>query len=512
MVDNVPTNAYSLKRVRRSLVHFLAGKAASAIVGFVLLLVLVRALEREEYGLYIVLLAALEIISTVSSLGVYPVLNRYIPEYRVTGRGRALTRLIAASTAWRLVTLAAASGVLVLMAPWLASALGFTSAGPIFALYAWVILFEGLARFFGLVFESLLLQGANQVSLLLRNGLRLAGVFILASLGSVAFIDWVMVEIIASVSACVFSIGFVSHHLFTVARNQPGELAPLSWERLKAYAVPTYLSQCVGMVQGPAIVKLLVAKLAGAVQAGAFGFAAAINAMLQRYLPVFLLIGMVRPLFVSQHSRGSNAARLVELANLVFKLNVFVLAPVTTLLIAAGEPIATLLSGGKFPEAGPYLVAFSLLLVAQTLHTVLGLLALAVEEGHASLRGTVLGLGGLIAGLAAYTAYGPLALCGGLIMSELIWCGVMQAALRHHGVRFVLDWVGLLKLWGLAAVVSLPVWLLPTYAGGANVMILIASAGLMALLYLGVARAVRPFSEAERGLINRALPRPVFIW
>lgn len=512
MVDDVPNEAYSASRVRRSFVHFLAGKSASAVVGFVLLLALVRVLEREEYGLYIVLLAALEIIPLASSLGVYPALNRYIPELRSTGSGRALARLIAATSAWRLVTLAVACGVYAFMAPQLATALGFVTASPIFALYAWVILFEGLARFFDVVFESLLMQGATQISVLLRNGLRLAGLFLLVSLGPVELHDWVVIEIMASVSACVFAIWLVSRHARAVARSQPGEMAALSLARIKAYATPAYLAQLIGVMQGPDVVKLLVAKLAGAVQTGAFGFAAAVGGMLQRYLPVFLLIGMVRPLFVSRHARDANAPRLVELANLVFKLNVFVLAPATMLLAAAGGQIASLLSGGKFPEAGPYLIAFALLLVAQTLHTVLGLIALAVEEGRASLHGTLFGLGGLALGLATYPAYGPLALCGGLIVSELIWCGVMQAALRRHGVHFALDWLGMFKLWGLAASASLPVWVMQANAVSVNLMNLLVSAGLMAVLYLGVARVLRPFSEAERSLINRALPRPVFIW
>lgn len=512
MDDGSSNEAYSISRVRRSLVHFLVGKSASALVGFALLLVLVRAIEREEYGLYVVLLAALEIVLTVSSLGVYPVLNRYVPELRSTGKGRALARLIAAASIWRFVTLAAAGGAFAWMASWLAPALGFALAGPIFALYAWVILFEGFARFFDVVFESLLMQGATQVSTLLRNVFRLAGVIYLMSLGAVEFLDWVMVEIVASVIACVCAMTFLAHHVLTVARQRPGDAASLNWARVKAYALPTYLAQCVGIIQGIGVVKLLVAKLAGAVQAGAFGFAAAIGNMLQRYLPVFLLIGMVRPLFVSQHARGSNATRLVELANLVFKLNVFVLAPAAMLLVAAGGQISSLLSGGKFPEAGPYLVAFALLLIAQTLHMVLGLLALAVEEGRAGLQGSIFGLGGLAAGLVAYPAYGPLALCGGLIVSELLWCSVMQVALRRHGIRFTLDWAGVLKLWALAAVASFPVWVQQTNADTASVMDLIASIGLMVLLYLGIARALRPFSESERSLINRALPHPVFIW
>lgn len=512
-VDGVSNDAYSAGRVQRSFVHFLLGKSATAVIGVALLLTLVRVLEREEYGLLIVLLAALEIVPLASSLGVYPTLNRYVPELRATGRGWALSRLVAATSIWRLATLTVACGLYAMLSVQIARALGFSASSTIFALYAWVILFEGLARFFDVVFESLLMQGATQVSILIRNGSRLAGLIFLMSNGPVVLLDWVWVEIIGSAIACLFAVWFVYRHVSSMARKQPGEKLTLSLARIRSYSTPAYLAQLVGLVQGPDIVKLLVAKLAGAVQAGAFGFAAAIGGMLQRYLPVFLLIGMVRPLFVSQHARAANADRLVELANLVFKLNVFVLAPATILFVVAGQQLASSLSGGKFPEAGPFLVAFAVLLVVQTLHTVLGLIALAVEEGRASLHGTLFGLGGLAAGLVAYPQYGPLALCGGLIASELMWCGVMQLALRRHGVRFALDMMGMFKIWGLAGVASAPLWLQQNMGShAANLTTLLAATILMTLLYLGLARTLRPFSAAERSLINRALPRPVFVW
>jgi hypothetical protein len=155
-----------------------------------------------------------------------------------------------------------------------------------------------------------------------------------------------------------------------------------------------------------------------------------------------------------------------------------------------------------------------LLLITQSLRSVLGLIALAVEEGRASLHGTILGLGGLAAGLAATPVFGPLALCGGLVASDLMWCGAMLHALRRHGVHFVVDFGGLLKLWVLATVSSLPVWLAQSQSDTANVnaLWLATAIALMAFIYLVLARAFRPFTESERGLINHALPRPVFIW
>ena len=513
MPADLHEDAYSTAKVKRSLVHFLVGKTGSAIVAIGMLLVLVRMLERESYGLYIVLLATLELVQLGSSLGCYPALNRYVPELLARHQGLAVRRLLLLLSCWRGVTLAVACLMFAIMAKPLAGLLGFPGFSAIIALYSVVIFLEGAARYFDVVFETLLLQGVSQSAVLLRNGLRLAGI-LLAFCFDMEFslLIFVWMEITASACGLGFSMLLTARHLNAIARTRPGDMLMPSMARMRAYVTPAYLAQVVGLAQGPDLVKMLVAKLSGAVQTGAFGFAAALASMLQRYLPVFLLIGMVRPLFVSQQARGRDPARLILLANLVFKLNVFVIAPVTMLLLVVGERLTELLSGGKFPEAWQYLAALLLLLVAQTLHVVLGLLALAAEEARAGLVGTMYGLAGIVAGLLAYPLMGPLSMCAGLIVSELIWCRVMHGALKKHGFHFRIDWPGLLRLWLAAAVALLPLVLARSYLSGASLPALLSAIALTGCAYLFTARLLRPFSGSERHLINSALPKPIFVW
>lgn len=513
MSADLREDAYSSAKVKRSLVHFLVGKTGSAIIAIGMLLVLVRMLERESYGLYIVLLATLELVQLGSSLGCYPALNRYVPELLSRNQGLAVRRLLWLLSCWRGVTLGVACIIFAGMARPLSGLLGFPDFAAIIALYAVVIFLEGAARYFDVIFETLLLQGVSQSAVLLRNGLRLAGIVLAFSFDmQFSLLIFVWMEITASACGLGFSILLTVRHVNTIARTRPGDHAMPSMSRMRGYVTPAYLAQVVGLAQGPDLVKMLVAKLSGAVQTGAFGFAAALASMLQRYLPVFLLIGMVRPLFVSQQARGRDPARLILLANLVFKLNVFVIAPVTMLLLVVGERLTGILSGGKFPEAWQYLAALLLLLVAQTLHVVLGLIALAAEEARAGLVGTMYGLAGIAIGLLLYPSMGPLSMCAGLIVSELIWCWVMQAALKRHGFHFRIDWSGLLRLWLAASVAMLPLMLGRAYLLGSSLLALLSAIAFTALLYLFIARLLRPFSGSERHLINSALPKPIFVW
>ena len=509
-------NAYSGRRVRKSLLHFLSGKVASALVGFSILLLLVRALSREEYGAYVALVALFEILQLGSNFGVFAATFRYVPELRARNDVSRLRRLTRDLLLFRTLTLLACAAFLAVAAPHIARWIDMPWMSNALRLYALVLLFEGLARFTDQLFDSLLLQGYSQACILLRNGLRLLGLLLLGThiVSGVAFNIqlWVAVEAVASGVGALLSIYLLNLSIRRPQEDSAQRANDIDYGRVRAYALPAYTSQVVGLAQGPDVVKLLVARLADAVQTGAFGFAAALNGMMQRYLPVFLLIGMVRPLFVSAKEQGRSNAELVGLASLVFKLNVFVLAPLGALVVVMGDPIANVLSGGKFPEAGLYLAALLVLLLFQTLRTVIGLLALVVEESRAGLTGTITGLAGFAGGVLAFPVFGPIALCGGLIASELLWCLAMQRALARHGVAFRTDVLGMGKIaisagFVILLLLSVRSWL--HVPQGIAILISLVAAGVSFLL---IAYLIKPFLGSERGLINRVLPRSLFVW
>ena len=504
--------AYSTQRVKRSLLHFAIGKSATAVLGAALLLVLVRALDRTDYGIYVALLAAFEIVSMASNTGVLPALLRYTPELRSRNQGRALRATLNRFSVWRLATLAIAALLVAVFSAPIAALMGFPGQSAIIALYALVMLIEGFARYTDLIFESLLMQGATQISVLLRTGIRLGGIALLwhAAADKVALVDWIHIEIAASGAGCIAATAIITRYLGQLARTEPGSDAAPDRARVLRYALPSYLAQTVYQLQGPDVVKILLARLAGVVEAGAFGFATAIGGIVQRYLPMVLLIGMLRPLFVAQRSKHEDPARLVALANLIFKLNVFVIAPATTFFAIEGNTVSAALSGGAFPDAGPYLVAFGFLLVGQTLNLVLGLLALAVEDSKSVLVGTFWGMLGIVGGLIGYRVGGPLALCAGLVASELLRSVGCARVLRRFGIVFRLDVAAHAKLWAIAVISALSA--LPvagTFPGKGGVL---AALAVAALVYLVGTRLARPFSSFERDMINRALPKPVFIW
>ncbi|HQS99168.1 MAG TPA: oligosaccharide flippase family protein [Thiobacillus sp.] len=506
-------HGFSIERVRRSLIHFFVGKGVGMLLGFGLLLVLVRALSVEHYGFYVATLALLEIMQQTTSFGLLVAAQRYLPELLAQQEGRRLARLLVWLSLARAITLLAGVGVLYFLTEPLARLMGFDGYAGLIRLYLLVIFFEGFARFLDVVFDSMLMQGASQTSLILRSAMRL-GLVLLAfvSLGhEIPLEQWVLIDLSAAVLGCGFGLFSLVRFARRVRQDHPGTDASLEIDRYKAYSLPIYVAATLYTASGVNTVKIIAVRVLQTAEFGAFGFAAAFSAMLQRYLPLFLLIGMIRPLFVAARQRPDFRVRLPILAKLIFKLNVFALAPATAFLYVCGEPLADLITGGKFPQAAGFLLAFLALLLAQALRAIVSMTAQALEEARAPLFGTLLGLCGLPIGVALSMPFGAYGLVIGLALSELLFCGWVAASLMREGLSLKMDWAGLAKIL-FATLMAMAAASLPGIGQPRGVLALLSCAGLIAATYLVVAYALKPFALAEREMINKILKRKIFVW
>lgn len=513
--------AYSAQRIRQNLMFFMTGKSLSAIVGFLILMLLVRALSPADYGFFIVLLGLFEVLQLGSNIGCFPAVYRYVPALNLAGHPAHLKKFMARLSAIRLATLLFVAGLMHLLAAPVFGWLGFGQAGKMALFFPLYVLFEGLNRYNDQLFDALMLQGRSQTSALFRNSLRLAGLLTLTWLiedaGETSLERWFAVECIASGAGFVFTALLLRAALSARTAKDGADEAVASGalpelRRVMDYVMPAYGAQMLWLAQWPDMVKMLIARLADSVQAGAFGFCATLNSMLQRYLPVFLLIGMVRPIFVSAKEKGRTNQELVQLASLVFKLNLFLLCPALVVALFQGDALIALLSGNKFVDAGGYFSAFIVLLMLQSLHMVMSLLAMVMENGKAMLKAMFWGLTGIGAGVAGVPLLGPLSLALGLILSEAIRCCVVQAKLKENQISFTLEWAGLGKMF-LASLLSGGILLVVekiTFLGQLWGLLagLVAMGGSYALLSF----LLKPFLLREREKINRVLPRPVFLF
>ena len=514
-----PQPLSTVDAARRSLAQFAVGRTLSAIVGVASLLLLVRVLGRDEYGLYIALLAGFEVVQIAASPGAHAVVFRFMPELRAPGAAAALVRLVVRVSSYGLVTLALAAAALALGAERVTTMLGAPHQAHALRLFALVMVFEGTARLFDAQFESLLEQGKAQLSALIRNAARLGALGLLSQFGTVELTlsAWIAVEATTTAAGLGATAGLMAWHLRRQLRSAGAQAVrtqgfPL--DRLSHFAAPSWAAHLVGVASGVEMAKLLASNFIGAAAAAPFGFAAVLAGTLQRYLPSFLLLGWIRPLLIAAREAGRPTEGLVALAGTVVKLNLLVIAPLVCVVAAAGPQLVRLLAGGRLPESLPFVAFFVLLLTVQAVRAAVALLGVTMELGVASLQATLASVGGLVLGIVTFPWFGAWAFCLGLVTGELVWIAVMASALRRVDLCFVLPWPAIARLAAsvLITVTAAKAWLAAVPAAAASESLVLATGLASAPLCLALAAAWRSFDAGERELINRLLPARLFVW
>jgi O-antigen/teichoic acid export membrane protein len=395
-------SAFSLAHVRRSLIYFTLGKGLGIILGIGLLLVLVRVLEVNDYKFYLISQAFLIIVNQFSSLGIEQTAQRYLPELLSRSEGRTLYNLTSKLCYLRILVLII---IAVLIYPFISTvtdALNIQNYQFEFKLFLLVMVFELFARFLDIVFESFMLQGVSQISMLLRTGFRLVPMVWLTVISVDNRVDleqWILIDIIASVIGCLWGIINLWKYLKDISHKKPGNNHPIEYVRYSSFSFPIYIAGTIMLLSSQDTIRLIAANILNSVDFASFGFAATLVYMLNRYLPMTLLVGMVRPLLVDAREKPDYQVRLPKIAGLLFKLNMFTLMPIIAFVFVFSEEISLILTGGRYPGAANYMLAFIPILILQTLRFITSLTALAMESARVTLIATILSLIGLIAGV-----------------------------------------------------------------------------------------------------------------
>ncbi|WP_029007575.1 lipopolysaccharide biosynthesis protein [Azospirillum halopraeferens] len=500
---------YSLKAVRRGFVSLVCGRFVSAGLTMAAMILIARGLGVAEFGVYALLLSALSLAITYTSLGLDWVSAKYLPEFRIHAGARDLGRLILALLGGRALSFA----VLVLAGYALlgleADLLGIPEWIDILELYLLVLFMEGLVRSLrGEIFEPLLLQGHSQVNAAVRGAL-FCGLVLYTMQDGLTLHEVVMVEIVASAVALGLALvqlaAYAVRHLGTHAAAEGWTPPPL--REVFAIAGHNYAAQLVSSLASANTLMLIGTSMLNPAAVAGFGFCRTFAEQIRRYLPIALLFTVARPSIVAAYSMDNRFDRLLERVQFLYKANLIVLLPVVILTIAYGDAILELISGGKYGDSWGVAVGFALFLVAQSHRVVLSLVTNILGCPELTTVGSVASTVALpLAFILLAFGFGANGLVVALLVGEVLSHAVIIAALYRRGYPYRFDVGGFARLFaaaGLTLVATLVI--LPGF--GETTLEEIAAAAVPVLLFGVLALLLWPFSVVEREAIVRMIGR-----
>src|SRR5690554_2296147 len=96
---------YSRKNFVSSLIHFLTGKTVSGISNFLIIVLIVRNLPPEQYGIYTVLIGLSLFIDLISSFALNSAAFRFLPELIVSGAQKQFRKILSEIIIIRIISL-----------------------------------------------------------------------------------------------------------------------------------------------------------------------------------------------------------------------------------------------------------------------------------------------------------------------------------------------------------------------------------------------------------------------
>lgn len=503
---------YNAAAIRRTLLHFLLGRGVAAVLSLVVAVLIVRALPVSDYAHYAVLQGLLILLMTLGNLGLERVVPRYFPQLRAAGEERALRRFFWLLLAIRLTAVLAVLLALQALAAGLDGRLGTRVLAAVLPAFAAMTLSYALSMHLFRCLQALLLNREATTGM----SIEWAGRFVVLAvwLGAgwpLGLGEVLWVQAATTLPGLAWMLWCLVRHLhgpLAHAGEGAGGLQPRAVFRLGAH---NYLWGLTGIHESPAVSRLLGGYLLSGAAVAGFGFAQALTAVLQRYLPATLLLGLIEPALMGRFSQRRDRGELLTWMSVVLKANVFVLLPVIAWFVLNGGTLIDWLTGGKYADSAWVVGVLLLVLIANSHVMVLQMLCNALEQSALLLQSNLWSLPGLALQVAAAALLGLPGLLAGTLAIVLFKNAYIMAGLRRAGVAYRLDWPALGRM-GLGAALAGAAATLATGALAEPRLRALLAGLLTALVFLALLALWKAFSPAERAALNRVLGRRVVWW
>lgn len=507
-IDQAPPVSFRARAVSSTMLHYATVLLVSLLNGATVV-VLVRGLSVEEYGTYNVLTGLVVFGNLMTSFGIGPIIQRFLPEYVASGRAQLSRRLVGSVVSLKLL-----SSLVFAMLLWLSRDLWLawvhlpTSAGALVALTLVVFLVAVEAQLLGDgVLVSLLdhaYWGAARVG---AAALRLAlFAWALERQGGVrgVLLAWLVTE-------CLL-LGLYGVRLR--ARLPSGEAAPgtderLPVERLARFGAYLYFHNVGFFLRDKTADVFVIAYFLGSYGVGLYGVAFGIAALLLQFSPGLQLRAIMTSLMVERHVTDPSPPALRRQFAFLAKLTFFVGMPIFVFpAVLSREVIVHLLNPQYAGVATMFAVSLGFVAIQQMAY-VFGPPLATLEKSAVVFWANILA----VYNLAMDVMLIPLIGVWGAVLATgsggtLLY--VYYAVLARRLCGLSQPWKAYLRCAVNLAVAVLALYALRPLVDGLVTLVLVAALG--GALYLGLCAVNRIFSAEERELVNGLLGRRVWVF
>jgi O-antigen/teichoic acid export membrane protein len=340
---------YTSGQARRSLIDTVAYRAVSQLATVLGYIVMVRAMTKEDFGVFNLLYAFIPVVSTVASLGLEQTLRRYQPEYLQAGNN------IGAAWLMRFVASARFGTNVIVLSLIL---LGWNYIAPIFKLTPYRAEFVLFCALVLLHFQAGILQLSLASHMLHRfsvGSIAVVAVVKLVAYGMLAWEDAFSLENAIIADTVAFGVAYVillrAHrvHCAGVTPVAPYRPNPTERRRLMRYGIFNNFNDAGTLVLTSKTDNFFIAAFLDPVSVGIYAFYTRLKEMSQQLMPVRLFENVIRPLFFAVAPNDADG-KIPGYFTLLLNMNLMLQWPVLAFCVTYHAELIEVVFGGKFVE------------------------------------------------------------------------------------------------------------------------------------------------------------------
>ncbi|MGZ5050853.1 MAG: lipopolysaccharide biosynthesis protein [Methylobacter sp.] len=438
---------YSQQNLRKGALHYLMGRGAAGMAGFLTVLLLVRYMDVSNYAAYTSLSGVVSICGMLSSLGLERAVSLYVPEGRLYRPAKELSRFIWTISAIRFFTVLLVT--LLLYVVWtevnqLISVAEFKFFSVALACF---IVGEAMFEHFSSVLQALVMQKTLTRLLIIQWAGRL--VLIIGMVAAKASIDWDEALWIFAIPELLGVLGFVVVlNLYLRTLSDPEHIKPVhggwpSWRKVAEIGLHNYGFTLLATPPQGYFMKILAAVYLSEEVVAAYGFCVSLAERVRRYIPLHFFYNMLEPVIMASYLKNNNFNELSDRCQLLYKSNLLLMVPLIAWVAVAGHTIIGLLTGGKYQDLSWILVLVLVQLTVGSHVVLLQLILNSLGKSRALFSASLFALPVMVITVKVALVADPL----GLLLGPLLFSITMNLYIVLHLARSNLVYKPSWKMW-----------------------------------------------------------------
>jgi len=438
------SNPYTHDNARRGALHYLMGRGAAGVAGFLTIILLVRYMDLHNYAAYTAMTGLVAMCGVLAGLGMERVVSRYVPEGRLYQSVDLLGHFIWITSLVRLF--AALLVVILLYAAWpfVDDFLAVSDFRVFSIALAFFIVAEVMFQHFSSVLQSLVMQKTLTQLLVIQWAGRL--LMIAGFVWMKSGIDWEDALWVFAIPEVLGVAGFVlviRHHLRGLSEPEPNDLSDQPWPAWGKIADTGMHNYGFTLLAAPPqgyFMKLLTAAYLPVEVVAAYGFFVSIAEKARQYIPLHFFYGLLEPMMIASYLKDRDFSALSQRCQLLYKSNLLLMVPAIAWVAVAGDAIVGMLTAGKFQGLSWILVLVMVQLTIGSHVVLLQLILNSLEKSRLLIQASMVALPVMLVFMAMAIGMSPFWLLVAPILFSLVMNLYIVIQLAVAGHKYQPSW------------------------------------------------------------------------